>query len=260
LPTWTPAALSSEARPLSGACWRVVEAQHIVSTLKLVDTLVEQELLERLLEEQKPPVPPECRGLHYLLSTPFRYGSPYPHGSRFRRAGLTAGVFYASQTVATAIAEMTFARLLFFAESPGTPWPVNATEHTAFSARFKTAAGIDLTVAPFDRDADRWRHPTDYAACQTLADAARAAGVQVLRYTSARDSGGGRNVALLTCAAFASRAPIERQTWRLQFDDGGVRAICDFPTQRLAFERASFNRDPRIAALPAAPARKAPKV
>jgi len=204
LATWTPAALSSEARALSGTCWRVVEAQHVVSTLKLVDTLAEQELLERLLEERKPPVPPECRDLHYLLSTPFRYGAPYPRGSRFRRAGLTPGVFYGSQAVVTAVAEMTFARLLFFAESPGTPWPVNASEHTAFSVRVRTASGLDLTTAPFDRHAHTWSHPTDYAPCQALADTARAAGVQVLRYGSARDPGGGRNIALLTCAAFTS--------------------------------------------------------
>lgn len=244
--TWTPAALSSEARALSGRCWRLVEAQHVVSTLKLVDTLAEQDLLERLLEERKPPVPPECRELHYLLSTPFRYGAPYPHGSRFRRAGLTHGVFYASQSVVTAVAEMAFARLLFFAESPGTPWPVNASEHTAFSVRFRTTRGLDLSAAPFVRDAARWRHPTDYSASQALADAARAAGIQALRYVSARDPGGGSNVALLTCAAFSSRAPIDRQTWRLHLDSAGVRAICDFPAQRLAFERAAFANDPRI--------------
>jgi len=248
LATWTPAALSSEARALSGRCWRLVEAQHVASTLKLVDTLAEQDILERLLEERKPPVPPECRDLHYLLSTPFRYGAPYPHGSRFRRAGLTPGVFYASQTVTTAVAEMAFARLLFFAESPGTPWPVNASEHTAFSARFKTSKGLDLTGAPFTEDADRWLHPSDYSACHALADAARTAGVQALRYRSARDPGGGRNVALLTCSAFSSHAPIERQTWRLHLDDAGVRAICGFPAQRLAFPRAVFRNDPRIAA------------
>jgi RES domain len=249
LATWTPAALSSEARPLSGRCWRVVEAQHVVSTLKLVDTLAEQELLERLLEEQKPPVPPECRDLHYLLSTPFRYGAPYPCGSRFRRAGLTPGVFYGSQTVSTAIAEMAFARLLFFAESPGTPWPVNASEHTAFSVRFRTSRGLDLTVAPFDQESEAWSHPTDYAACQTLADGARAAGAQALRYMSARDPAGGRNLALLTCKAFTSRAPVDRQTWRLQLDASGARAICNFPDQRLAFDRPAFARDPRIAGL-----------
>ena len=43
-------------------------------------------LLESLIEETKPALPPECRHLHYLLATPFRYGS-YPRGSRFRRAG-----------------------------------------------------------------------------------------------------------------------------------------------------------------------------
>src|SRR3954449_10967826 len=91
--TWTPAALSSERRTLSGLCWRVVEAQHRVSTLKLVDTLAEQELLERLIEETKPAVPPECRHLHYLLATPFRYGAAYPTGSRFRRDGHTDGVY-----------------------------------------------------------------------------------------------------------------------------------------------------------------------
>ena len=114
--TSTPAALSSDAHSLAGTCWRLVEAQHHVSTLKLVDSVDEQELLEDLIEATKPPVPPECRDLHYLLSTPFRYGTVYPTGSRFRRAGLTEGVFYASEKPETAVAEMAFYRLLFFAE------------------------------------------------------------------------------------------------------------------------------------------------
>ena len=204
--------------------------------MKVVDTLAEQEQLERLLEESKPPVPPECRQLHYLLSTPFRYGSPYPRGSRFRRAGLTPGVFYASQTVTTAVTEITHARLRFFADSPATPWPANAIEHTAFQVRYHAASGLDLTAEPFDRDRARWTDPTDYEGCQALADAARAAGVQAIRYLSARDAGG-VNVALLTCAAFSVNAPLERQTWRLHFDSGGVRAICEFPERRLSFGR-----------------------
>jgi len=233
---------------MAGRVWRVVEAQHVVSTLKVVDTLREQEQLERLLEDTKPPVPPECSHLHYLLSTPFRYGAPYPRGSRFRRAGLTAGVFYASQSVTTAIAEMTFARLLFFAESPATPWPVNAIEHTAFQVRFHTAAGIDLTTAPFDRDRARWTHPTDYGGCQALAEAAREAAIQAIRYPSARDERG-INVALLACAAFSARDPLERQTWRLHLDAVGVRAISEFPAQRVEFGRTAFARDPRVAGL-----------
>ena len=49
-PTWTPDALASEAKPWRGRGWRLVEAQHRVSTLKLVDDLSEQALLEELLE------------------------------------------------------------------------------------------------------------------------------------------------------------------------------------------------------------------
>jgi hypothetical protein len=43
--TWTPDALSSEFRALTGRCWRAVEAQHYVSTLKLTDTQEEQSRL-----------------------------------------------------------------------------------------------------------------------------------------------------------------------------------------------------------------------
>jgi hypothetical protein len=260
--TWTPAALSSEKRRLSGPAWRVVEAQHRISTLKLVDTLAEQELLERLLETTKPPVPAECAHLHYLLSTPFRYGAPYPRGSRFRRPGLTPGVFYASAAASTAVVEAAFHRLLFFADSPGTPWPDNAGEFTAFSVRYRTAAGLDLTAAPFDRDRSAWTLPTDYSRCQELADAARGADVDVLRYPSARDGSAealrdGRdraaraatNVALLRCRAFATPAPLERQTWRIDLGETGVRAICTFPDQRLEFTRDTFARDPRIAGM-----------
>ena len=249
--TWTPAALSRERRRLAGSCWRVVEAQHRVSTMKLVDTVEEQSVLEFLLDHTKPPIPADCRQLHYLLFTPFRYGTRYPEGSRFRRAGHTAGVFYASETAATAIAEMAFHRLLFFHDSPETPWPVNAAEHTVFPVAFKSRSALDLTRAPLKRDRMLWTHPTDYHACQELADHAREAGVNVLRYESARAgaSPGSINTALLSCGAFASRKPGTRQTWRLHFNAHGVRAIGDAADQRLEFGHDAFAGDPRIAAI-----------
>jgi hypothetical protein len=249
--TWTPAALSRERRRLSGSCWRVVESQYRVSTMKQVDTLEEQEALEIVLDDTKPPVPAECRLLHYLQFTPFRYGAPYPTGSRFRRAGFTPGVFYASDTPATAIAEMAFHRLLFFADSPGTPWPANAGEYTAFSVVFRTAAALDLTKAPLNRDRALWTDPTDYAACQHLAEQARLADIEVVRYESARARSLQRdiNIALLRCHAFASRKPMGRQTWRIQLSAHGARAICQFPDQRLGFGREAFGTDPRIAAM-----------
>src|SRR5947209_4922267 len=166
---WTLAALSSDARRLAGTCWRLVEAQHHVSTLKLVDSVDEQELLEELIEQTKPPLPPECRGLPYLLSTPFRYGAVYPDGSRFRRAGMTEGVFYASERPQTAVAEMAFNRLLFFAESPTTPWPSNPAEYTAFSAKYATKRSIDLTKGRYRASRAKWMRVTDYNHCQAFA-------------------------------------------------------------------------------------------
>lgn len=249
LRTWTPGELSSEARRLAGVCWRVVEAQHQVSTLKLVNTLEEQAVLERLIEQTKPPVPSECQHLDYLLATPFRYDTPYPRGSRFRRAGRTLGAFYASEESETAIAEMAFYRLLFFAESPGALWPTNAGEYTAFAASYTTRRALDLTRPPLDADGMQWTDLVDYSACQSLAEAARAAGIQILRYRSVRDPHDRTNLALLVCTVFTSPAPGSRQTWRIRLSSSGVQAICEFPRIHLEFGRDSFNSDPRIAAL-----------
>ena len=233
---------------MSGTCWRLVEAQHHVQTMKLVDTLAEQSALESIIEDTKPPVPPDCAGLHYLLATPFRYGSPYPAGSRFRKAGLTAGVFYASREAETAVAEMAFHRLLFFADSPATPWPARAGDYPAFSARYGSAAGLDLAAPPLDKDRATWTHPTAYGPCQAFAEVAREAGADLLRYPSAR-AAGGINLALLACRAFASREPIDRRTWRILLTARGARAVCDFPDVRLEFDRDAFAADPRITSL-----------
>lgn len=250
LATWTPADLSRECRPLAGTCWRVVESQNRVSTMKLVDTLEEQAMLEELLEPTKPPVPAECQELDYLLSTPFRYGAPYPNGSRFRAAGFTPGVFYGSEAPETAITEMAFHRLLFFADAPGIPWPRNAGEYTAFSVPFRVEAALDLMAPPLARDAALWTHPTNYVPTQTLAIRAREAAVDLIRYASARvRTSDSANVALLTCRAFATRRPAAMHTWRLLLGSQGVRAVCARPRKQLQFERAAFGNDPRIAAL-----------
>lgn len=247
--TWTPAALASDARPLVGVCWRLVEAQHHVSTLKLVDSVDEQTMLEDLIHGTKPPLPPECRDLHYLLSAPFRYGAAYPAGSRFRRAGATDGVFYASASSQTAVAEMAFYRLLFFAESPDTPWPANPAEFTAFSVEYATAKGIDLTDRAYRSHQERWEHLTDYRYCQDLADVARAAEIEIIGYRSVRDPGEGRNLALLTCRTFAKKQPLEHQTWHIRVSEAGAQAICEAPKSGITFGRSSFAADPRIAKL-----------
>ena len=65
--TLTPARSLRAARPLSGSCWRIVEAQHRVSTMKVVDTVEEQGVLEILLYDTKASIPAECLHLHYQI-------------------------------------------------------------------------------------------------------------------------------------------------------------------------------------------------
>ena len=241
--------LSSNRKTATGRCWRVVEAQNQISTTKLTDTSAEQHTLELLIEETKPPLPPECRHLNFLLATPFRYGAAYPKGSRFRRAGFTPGVFYASERAETAIAELCFFRLLFFSESPDTQWPANAGEYTAFAAEFATTRAVDLTLPPFDARAARWMHPTDYEPCQKLAEIAREAHIELIRYASVRDPQHHANVALLSCRAFAHHEPVAHQTWQLLFGSNGARAVCELPRRMLDFDRTVFLADQRMASM-----------
>ena len=244
-PIWTHDALRSEALPYAGPAWRFVEAQHRVSTLKLVDSLAEQGALEEILEAAKPPLPEECRALDYLLSTPFRY-RPYPSGSRFRRAGLTPGVWYGAEAPETAAAEMVFYRFLFYAESPETPFPDDAAEYTAFSAEVAAKVALDLTTGTLAAEHAAWTHFTDYAPCQALAEDARAIGAGIIRYGSVRDPAGGANLAVLTCRAFAVPQPVERQTWRIRIGPTGAQALREHPSLGLEFPTHAFAPDPRL--------------
>jgi hypothetical protein len=245
---WTPGALASSAISLNGRCWRVVEAQSKVSTMKLTDTLEEQESIERLVEETKYPVPADCKHLGYLLFTPFRY-KPYPTDSRFRRAGSIEGVFYAAEVVETAVAEAVFHRLLFYSESPNTPWPANPGEYTAFAAEFATASALDLCRPPLVAARASWTHHTDYVACLALADVVRAAALEAIRYESVRDSHSRANLALLTCRVFTQNDVVNRQTWHFHFTNSGVRSIREAPSATIQFDRNAFAVDPRIAAM-----------
>jgi hypothetical protein len=225
----------------------MVESQSQVATLKLVDTLDEQAILEAELDGSKPPIPVACAGLDYLLATPFRY-APYPHGSRFRRARQPEGCFYAAEQVETTVAEEAFHRLLFFLDAPGAKLPANPQERTAFRVPAGTEQAIDLTLPPFDRDAAVWEHPTDYEPCQTFADTARAVGVEAIRYRSVRDPEGGANIALLSPAAFRAPKPEMFETWHLFLREGAVQAFRETPRLMLEISFSTWAADPRVPA------------
>ena len=220
--------------------WRAVEHQHTVSTRKIVDTRDEQELLEEILEESKPAYPAGAESLHYLLKTPFRYYPPYPYGSRFRSVRSHEGVYYASEYIRTSLAEFAYYRVRFFDASPQTPLPRADSLVTVFSVKYASRHCLDLTLPPWVKDRARWTHPTDYSATQELADVARAAKVDVLRYESVRDVAGGVNVALLNPKAFTTKVPIEQQVWILYLAASEIN--CTRAGLMGAEERWTFSR------------------
>lgn len=212
--------------------------------MKLVDSLDEQTLLEELLDETKPPVPEECRNLHWLLFTPFRYRAR--QASRFRRKGASAGVLYTAEKIETAAAEMAFYKLLFFVESPATRFPLTVQEMTAFSLDFETARGLDVGRPPHCDNLGLF-DPVDYTLANQLAEYARAEVCEAIRYPSVRARDRGANVAVMTCGAIKSEMPASRETWRFRLAEHSVFAVGDERNVRLEFHYSDFSDDPRIA-------------
>ena len=208
--TWTQHAVDSEALRTQRRLWRCVEAQHIASTLRLVATVDEQQVLERLLDVSKPRLPSEAADLHYLLSTPFRYSSPV--GSRFR-APSDSGVWYGAEAQRTACAELGFWRWRFLRDSDALK-SLGPSPQSVFRAGIQGRL-VDLTESPFKRDRADWTHPAKYAASQAFARVARAASVDAIRYESVRDPLHAGAVAVLRPSCFKPRLPLEQQTWFL---------------------------------------------
>ncbi|MBV7257643.1 RES family NAD+ phosphorylase [Pacificimonas sp. WHA3] len=217
--------LRSYARPV----WRIVEAQHRISTNRLADDPAAQARLEQLVEDVKPTMPDAALGLHFLLASPFRYW--HAAGTRFRRAGVKPGIFYASETEETALAETAYWRLRFFAAAPAMTRPQATSEHSAFTVSVRTAKSLDLTAPPLDAGDALWMRKDDYAPCQRFADHARALDTEIIVYRSVRDDSGGRNAAILAPRAFAGEPDI-RTTWHFRFEGDRLTAQAAFPARR----------------------------
>ena len=225
-----------------GEVFRLVEAQHRISTSRLTDSLLEEERLERLIEEVKPPLPRAARKLHYLLATPFRYG--HRSESRFRKAGARPGIFYASESKITCLYEMAYWRMRFFAASPGASLPTTTTEYLMFGADIEAPRSLDLTRQPFSAARRKWTDRSHYGDCQRFAERARRIGSQLIRYQSARDPNGGFNVALLDPSCFKAEVPANHGTWHFRFQNGKLIAIGASPlTERHEFEFSELGLD-----------------
>jgi hypothetical protein len=218
----------------------VVESQYITSTRKLVDSDDEQEILERLLDTAKPPLPsdPALARLHFLLSTAFRH-PPLRRGSRFGTRA-EPGIWYGALVLATAFAEVAYYRLVFL-DGTAAALDTVTVELSAFRAVVRTRRGVDLTRPPFAAHTRSISSKTSYASSQRLGNEMRSGGVEVALYVSARDRERGTNVSVLA-PAFARRTPTALSMWicsatraRVEISKKDV-----LPPQRSAFDRAQF--------------------
>ena len=235
---WTQCAGDSELRPLRLAPWRAVEAQHQISTRKLVDSLEEQVLLETLIDAAKPPDPTAGRR-HYLLSTPFRY-PPLRYGSRFGDRH-DSGIWYGSLSRRTVLAEVAYYRFVFLAGTHADLGTV-PTQLTLFRVHARAGRGIDLTAPPFDAHRAAIASPLAYEETQALGRAMRAAGVEMFRYPSARDAAGGVNVGIFSPIAFGTARPRDFETWHCTATRERVEMLEHdyFAPSAFTFERGAF--------------------
>ena len=222
---WEACHGAGQIRRVAGTLHRLVESQEQVATLGYVDTLEEQALLEAMLDEVKPPYRAGTEGLHYLLKTPFRY-PPLPWGSRFGRVH-EPGIFYGACGTDATLAEAAYYRFVFrYSMDAAPPKAVIRSEHTLFSALYRTARGVKLHEAPFERFAATITHPKDYAQTQLLGTAMREAGVEAFEYPSARDPRHGVCVGLFSSAAFTEPMPRETTRW-----------LCEAGEREVAFKQ-----------------------
>lgn len=215
--------LHSSARVMENA-WRGVETQYIAASMKLVDSLDEQALLEALLEGSKPPAQGEANRQHYLLLSPFRY---FPqHESRFRPAQ-RSGLWYGAATLDGACSEVAYWRLRFLLDSTGLALDGELiTEHTFFQASVSGRA-INLMAEPWSGLSHLWKHPSDYRDTQALAEAALRASVDWIQYESVRAPRCALAAVLSPSAVHAVPAKLERskQEWVCKATRSGVMMI-----------------------------------
>lgn len=192
--------------------WRLVEAQEVTATRKLVDSFAEYQILENLIESQKPTLKTDLLDIHPLLYTPFRY-PPLKYGSRFGNR-FEPSLWYGSLDVTSSMSEKAFYQLNFLRGSKA-DFGLVESQLTLFSCDIKTKRGIRLEITPFAEFVNEISSPTTYDISQQLGANMRTSLVEGFTYQSARDPNKGINIGLFTPKAFvhSNPNPSSFQTW-----------------------------------------------
>ena len=230
---------------LCGKLSRMVENQEQVATRRLVDNAAEHDLLESILEESKPPYHLDTPdGMDYRLKTPFRY-PPLKYGSRFGTIN-EAGIFYGGIHPEVVIAEVAYYRFVYW-YSPQEPFPQPIqSQHTLYSARFKTDAGVDLTGEAFTQYKELLTSPSDYRFTQQLGSLMRQQDIEAFIYQSARDPQAGACIALFTPEALDTLKPDLLADYMCDVDGETVSMRRNGQFESLRFALSDFQIDHQL--------------
>ncbi len=192
--------------------WRIVEDQSRSTTRKFVDSSLEHDLLEKLIDESKPVIKyygdeAYFKKCHYLIFTPFRY-PPLKWGSRFG-SRWERGLFYAALDLETAMSEKAFYKLAFLQASEGNIGGKTLLS-TAFKLNVESTQFINLCETPFMAYEKAISAKDNYIFAQTLGKEMRDAQVECFQYVSARSTSGGCNIGVFSPKALINNSKLEK--------------------------------------------------
>lgn len=194
-------------KPISVNCYRIVEDQAKSSTRRLVTNEIKHDLLEEMIEENKPKISSNTKKLHYLLFTPFRY-PPLKFGSRFG-SRYEKSIFYGSIELKTAMAEKAFYRMSFIRASHSEQGNM-VLNMTSFQSKINTKTGIDLTDSPFFKFKELISSPISYHESQKIGTEMRNNAIESFIYFSARTNDNSKNIGVISPKCFETTHNIEK--------------------------------------------------
>lgn len=221
-----------------GLVWRMVESQETAATLRIVDSMEEQAVLEALLDDVKPKYRVGTEHMHFLFKTAFRY-PPLKYGSRFGTR-LMPSFYYASEQIETALAETAYYRLVFLQHMDNPyPHPIDSW-HCLFSTRVKADSCLDLCDAKFKGVKRKLLDSRDYRYSQRVGEwAVMERKVQMIRcYSARRDSA--CNVAIAEPKVISSKKPEVMESWLCRTHSSKISFFRREKSTLMSFLREDF--------------------
>ena len=230
---WKNINLIEHARPQELEGYRIVENQEYNSTYSLVDDRAEHELLEKMIEEGKPPKPIDCSVDDYLLFTPFRY-PPLKDATRFGKM-TERSPFYGSENIDAAFAEKAY-RIEKFDSDTKAHLPNRNISFTSFKFTANATTCLNVTQAPFDEHKSLIHDPISYDDSQDLGTQMRQSEIQACLFGSVRCSNT-RNIAIFDPSIFTKNSHNKKQ-WSCLIGQAEITFILG-REEKYTFERSA---------------------